>query len=175
MNIILQPLQLRLVKLQPRRHTPMQLIHLPVMRPLCMPPRLDTPLAFLLALLWLLFTSLPPATPAVVKPPHRLLHLPHQRPICLRSLPHNVPMTLYQIPIQPIHLHEPILEVLLVLLDLIPQTHCVFQPAQPIPCVALLLVIRRREVIREDDDGEKHRVADLGCTRADMLQRGGNI
>lgn len=80
-------------------------------------------------------------------------------------------MTLDKVTIQAVNLEQPILEILLVLLDLVAQADGVFQAAQPVARVALLLVVGRREVVRQDDDGEEQRVADLRRARLEVRQR----
>lgn len=158
MDITLQPRQLDLVKIQPRQQAPMQLVNLLALRQL--------PLRRILLL---------HHHPLVAKHLHGLLHLLAQRHVGLRPLPHDVAMALDEVAAQAVNLHQAVLEVLLVLLDLVAQADGVLEAAHPVARVALLLVVHRREVVGEDDGRQEQRMADLGGAGLEVREGALNV
>lgn len=129
-DIILQALELDLVKLQPRKNAPMQLINRLPMR------------NFLITQEVLL-----PIQPGNLEALHAQLHLPNQHEIRLGPLPHDVTVALDQVAVQPVDGQDSVLEILLLGVNLVAHADCVFQAAQPVACIALLLVVGGREVV----------------------------
>lgn len=158
MDIILQPLKLDLVKLQPRKNAPMQLINRLPMRNLLIAQEV-----------------LLPIQPGNLEAFHAQLHLPNQHEIRLGPLPHDVAVALDQVAVQPVHGKDAVLEVLLLGVDFVTHADCVLQAAQPVARITLLLVVGGREVVGEDDGGEKHRVADLAVAPAQVFERLDNV
>lgn len=113
--------------------------------------------------------------PQDLEPLHRQLHLPHQRKVRLRPLPHDMAMTLDQVTIQPVNGQDSILEVLLSRLNFVAQAHRVLQSSQPVSSIALLLVVGGREIVRENNGRQEHRVANLAVALAEVLERWDNI
>lgn len=157
-DIILQPLELDLVKLQPRKNAPMQLINRLPMRNLLIAQKV-----------------LLPIQPGNLEALHAQLHLPDQHKVRLGPLPHDVAVALDQVAVQPVDGQDPVLEILLFGVDLVAHADCVLQAAQPVAGVALLLVVGGREVVGEDDGGEEHRVANLTVAPAQVFERLDNV
>lgn len=147
--IILNTRQLQAVKLQSRHHAPVKLIN----------------------------------ERRIVLLGHLLLKL-HQPGINLlddglvrlRPLPENLTVALDEITADGVDLEVPVLaDVPFLVLNLVAHADGVLQLAQPIARVALLLVCRRRQVVREDDDGEEHRVAGLLGAKGEVLDGRDNV
>jgi hypothetical protein len=145
--VVLNPLQLGLVKLQPRQQAPVQLADL----------------AAGPAIRWIVARLLPEAL-------HRLVHALDDLLVRLRALPQLLGMTLDKVPVDLVQIDHGILDVLALLLEHIgAHADGVLEVAQPLAGVALLLIVLHGQVVAEDDDGQQQRVLDLGRARPQVL------